>query len=107
MFQSNFDDFFEFGHHNNRPGANKVENRARMNPFCTRNIPTMFGAHILSFPISTTEKLFWSNFDDYSGHRHHRSKQTWKPGLEYSVLHPTHTNTVWGAVLIVSYQYSR
>jgi len=38
MFQSNFADFFGFGHHLNRPRASKVENRARMTPFCTLNL---------------------------------------------------------------------
>jgi len=36
----------------------KVENRARITRFYTRNIPTLFGVQFLSFPISTTNKCF-------------------------------------------------
>jgi len=57
MFWSNFDDFFEPGHPLSRPGAGRVENRARMTPFCTWNIPTLFGC-CSYFPVSTTEKCF-------------------------------------------------
>jgi len=38
--------------------AEKVENRAQMTWFCTRNIPTLFGVQFSVFPISTAEKCF-------------------------------------------------
>jgi len=38
--------------------ARKVENRAEMTWFCTRNIALVFGEYFLLFHISTTEKCF-------------------------------------------------
>ena len=67
MFQSNFDNFSGIGLHRNRLGEGEVENRARMTPFCTRNIPTMFGVQFLSFPVSTAEKYFGQILTTFSG----------------------------------------
>jgi len=58
MFRSNFNVIFGTRHHKNRLAVGNAEKRVRMTLFCTRNIPTMFGVHFLSFPISTTENCF-------------------------------------------------
>jgi len=52
MFRSNFDDFSEPG----TTGVAKVENRAQMTTFGTRNIPTQFVVQFLSFLVRTVEK---------------------------------------------------
>jgi len=58
LFWSNFDDYFGHGHHWSRPGAGKLEIRARINRFCTRNIPTLFEVQLISFLVRTAEKYF-------------------------------------------------
>jgi len=58
IFLPNFDDFSMSGHHRNRLGADKVENRAQITSFCTKNIPTMLRVQFLSFPINTAIKYF-------------------------------------------------
>jgi len=96
-----------------------------MTRFSARDIPTLFGVQILSFPISRAKKCFdrilttfWGailivaqqydkqmfrfNFDDFSGPGHQRRCQSWKLGPDYHVWHPKHTHTVCGAIFIVS-----
>jgi len=75
MFYSNFDDFFGSGHHRNRPWLGKFENRARMNLFCTRNIPTMFGVQFLSFPTSTAKKYFGQILMTFQGPESTRARK--------------------------------
>jgi len=52
-------------------------------------------------------KMFRPNFDDFSWPVYHISWQSWKSGSKDSILHPKHTNTLWGAILIISRQYGR
>jgi len=47
--------------------AGKVENRARMTPFCTRNISTYSGRSSYRFAISTAEKIFRRILTTFSG----------------------------------------
>jgi len=47
-------------------------------------------------------KIFWSNFADFSGPEHHRSRLSKKQGPNDSILHPKHTHPVWGAILIIT-----
>jgi len=101
MSQLNFADFFGSEHHRNRPKVGKDENQDRMTPFCTRNIPMMFGVQFLSFRISTTEKYFDWIFDDFSGAEKHRSRKGWKSDSDDLVFHPKNTHTIWGAILFV------
>jgi len=108
MFQTNFDDFSESGHHRNRPRASKVENRARMTSFCTRNTHTMFGVQFLSSLVITAKKCFSQILmtfpcPDTTGTRLEQTK--FKTDSDDSVLLPKHTHNVWGVVLIVSRQY--
>jgi len=74
VIRSSFDNFFESGQHWNIPQAGKVENRVRMTPFCTRNIPTMFGVYFLSFPVSTIEKCFIRILTNISSSEHHQNR---------------------------------
>ena len=76
-----------------------------MTQFRARNVPKPFGMPFLSFPITTTKKMFWWNFDDFSGARHNRHNQSWKPDQYDYVCHPKHTYTICGAVFIVFRQY--
>jgi len=80
MFQSNFDYFFGIAHYQNRPGACEVENRARMSPFCTRNIHTIFGVQLLLFPVSIVEKCISQIFLIFS------CPDTTETGLEQEKL---------------------
>jgi len=57
--QPKLDDFFGSRHHRNRLGAGEVQNRALMTPFCTRNIPIMFGVQFLSCRFSTFKNCFY------------------------------------------------
>jgi len=43
----------------------KVENQAQMTQFWTRNIRTLLGVHLLSFPVSTTENYFGQIFTTF------------------------------------------
>jgi len=43
----------------------KVENRARMTRFWTRNIRALLGVHSLSFSVSTTENYFGQIFTTF------------------------------------------
>jgi len=96
MFRSNFDEFSGPRHDRSKPRVGKVENRARMTWFCTRNKPTLVWEQILPFSFIMTEKcfdqilmtfpgskingagskqydwkLFRSNFDNFSSPGHH------------------------------------
>jgi len=98
MFQSNFDDSSLSRHHRNRPGVGEVENRARMTPFCTWNIPTMIRVQFLPFSISTTEKCFSRVLMTFSGPDTTRTcleQGKWTSSLDNSILHPKHTHNVW------------
>jgi len=88
-------------------GKWKVENEALTTRFSTRNVPKLCGVQFLSFRISTTKKIFLSNFDDFSGAGHNRPSQSWKPEPDDYVWHPKHTHTIGGAVSIISGQYGR
>jgi len=46
-------------------------------------------------------KMSRSNFDDFFGIGHHRSRESWKRDPNDSVLHSKYTLTFWGVVLIV------
>jgi len=81
--------------------AGTVENQAPMTQFFTRNLATLVGMQFLSFLAITSEKMFRSNFDNFSKPGHHRSKQSWKQGPDDSILHPRHTHTVRCAILII------
>jgi len=88
--------------------SGNAQNRARMTWFCTRNLPTLFGVHFLSFPVSTAENVlveFWWLLWVWTPPVQAWSKQSWKPGPNDFVLHLKHIHNVWGAVLIVSPQY--
>jgi len=102
-FSLEFDDISGSTHHRSRPRAGKVGNQTWMTQFCMRNVATLFGMQLLSFPAITYEKMFRSNFDDLSMLGHHRSRQSWKRGPDGLVLHPKHTHTIWCVVLIVSH----
>jgi len=52
-------------------------------------------------------KLFQSNFEDFSRPGYHSSWQSWKSGPEDSILHPKRTDTLWGAILLISRQYGQ
>jgi len=58
--------------------AGKVENRARITPFCTRNIPTIFMMQFLSFCNLYGWKMFQTNFHKFLGLEHHHCRQRWK-----------------------------
>jgi len=78
-----------------------------MTPFCTGNIPTMFGVQFLSFLVSIVEKYFDQiliTFPCLEPPEQAWSRQSSKSGLNDFGLHPKHTHNVWGAVLIVSRQ---
>jgi len=47
-------------------------------------------------------KMFRPNFDDFSRLGYHYSWQILKSGTEDSILHPKHTNTLWGVIFIIS-----
>jgi len=55
---------------------------------------------------SQRQKMFRSNFDDFSEPGYHRRSQSWKSGSNDYVSHPKHIYTVYGVVSIVSRQYS-
>jgi len=55
IFRLNFNKFSWPEHHKNRPAEGKVENRARITQFLSRNIPTLLVVPFLLFPINTTE----------------------------------------------------
>jgi len=55
---------------------------------------------------SLRQKMFRLNFDDLSEPEYHRCSQSWKLGSNDYVSHPKHIYTVYGAVSIVSRQYS-
>jgi len=98
-FRSNFDDFSRTRYRWSSPGAVKV---AR---FCTKNILTLYGAHFISFSISTDEKRFDRILTSFPVPGMIGVGKLEKSGSNDSVLHPKHTHTLWGAVLIVSHQY--
>jgi len=84
MFQSSFEDFSVSGHHRNMLRADKVENWTRITPFCTQNIPTMFGVQFVSFLVNTAVKYFdriLTNFpgpeSTRAGKPENRAQMTW------------------------------
>jgi len=79
-----------------------------MTQFCTRNIPTLFGVQFLSFSISKPEKCFgqiWTAFPGPDTTVVGSKQEKLKTRPDDSILHPKHTHTIWGAILIVSRQY--
>jgi len=86
-------------------GARKVENQARVTRFCTQNIPTLFGTHFLSFPISTAEKCFDRTLTTLSspGTTGACKVENWAQMTRF--WHPKHTHPIWDAFLVVSHSY--
>ena len=102
MFGSNFDDF-------SRPrtiGARKVKNGPGWLGFDTRNVRTVFGTYVLSFPILTTENGLRQIFTTFSGPGT-TGLEKLKRGPRWLGLVPETYLTFWDAVLIVSYQYGK
>jgi len=108
------------------PEEEKLKIRAHMTRFSGRNWPTLFVVQFLgrrwlglgpeTYPhflgcssyrfASLRQKMFRLNFDDLSEPEYHRCSQSWKLGSNDYVSHPKHIYTVYGAVSIVSRQYS-
>jgi len=55
---------------------------------------------------SLRQKMFRSNFDDFSEPEYHRRSQSWKSGSNDYVSHPKHIDTVYGAISIIFRQCS-
>jgi len=68
--------------------------------FAPETYPHCLGAVLMIFGHYSW-KMFQSTFDVFSRPGYHRSTQSWKSGPNDSVLHPKHTHTVWGVVLII------